>query len=70
MVYDFDTYWADYFNPSTVAFQIGYKSDKGIWGEFPNPPEDLGKLLSKAVKQKCCIFWVDFSLRDVKLVTE
>jgi len=70
MVYDFDTYWADYFNPNTVAFQIGYKSDMGIWGQFPNPPEDLGKLLSRAVKQKCCIFWVDFSLRDVKLITE
>jgi hypothetical protein len=70
MVNEFAKYWADYFKPNTVGFQIGYRDDKKTWEKFDNPPADLGKLIVKDVEQNCGVFWVDFTLRDVKLISK
>lgn len=70
MLDEFQNYWADYFKPNTVGFQIGYRADKQIWEKYTNPPCDLGKLIVKDVEQNCGVFWVDFTLRDVKLIPE
>jgi len=65
MVDEFADYWADFFKPNTVLFQIGYKSDKPWWQKLDNPPRDIGEAIAKRVDQECGIFWVDFTLRDV-----
>jgi len=65
MLEEFVEYWASYFYPNTVFFQIGYKSDKPWWSKLKNPPLDIGLAIAQRIKQKCGIFWVDFTLRDV-----
>jgi hypothetical protein len=70
MVDEFSNSWANFFKPNPVGFQIGYKEDKKIWEKFSNPPRELGKLIVEKVKQNCGVFWVDFSLRDVNLLSE
>lgn len=62
---EFKYYWADYFFPNTVFFQIGYESDKPWWQKLRNPPEDMGRIIAGNITQKCGIFWVDFTLKDV-----
>jgi len=57
--------WAAYFSPNTVFFQIGYGADKNWWGKFQNPPKTIGDAIAEKVVQKCGIFWVDFTLREV-----
>jgi hypothetical protein len=68
MLEEFRSYWADYFFPNTVFFQIGYGSDKPWWQKMKNAPEIMGKRIARSVKQSCGIFWVDFTLRDVSLI--
>jgi len=68
MLEEFSSYWADYFFHNTVFFQIGYKSDKPWWQKMKNAPEIMGRIIANNVKQKCGIFWVDFTLRDVSLL--
>ena len=48
-------------------FQIGYKADRGIWGEMENPAHDLGTALleSCTTDNDIGIIWVDFTLADV-----
>ncbi len=58
-------YWADYFAPNPVGFQIGYEADKTWWGNLSNPPQVLGKALAQGTEQPCSIFWVDFTIKDV-----
>ena len=65
MLEEFKSYWAAYFYPNTVFFQIGYKSDRPWWRKMKVPPEYMGKRIAENVKQDCGIFWVDFTLRDV-----
>ena len=65
MLEEFVEYWASYFYPNTVFFQIGYKSDKPWWEKLGNPPLDIGLAIAQRIKQKCGIFWVDFTLRDI-----
>ncbi len=62
---EFADYWADFFKPNTVFFQIGYKSDKPWWQKLDNPPKIIGDAIKERVKQEVGIFWVDFTLRDV-----
>lgn len=59
--------WAKHFAPNTVMYQIGYPSDKRIWGKFDQPEYELGAYLAEgaAEDQNVGIIWVDFSLRDV-----
>lgn len=56
--------WADYFYPNPVAFQIGYDADRAVWQGFSDPLQ-LGRELSKGVKQELYLYWVDFTLREV-----
>lgn len=65
MIEEFVDYWADYFKPNTVFFQIGYRSDRPWWKRLPNPPRNIGRAIARRIDQECGIFWVDFTLRDV-----
>lgn len=65
MIDEFVHYWADYFKPNPVFFQIGYKSDKSWWAKLHHPPSDIGQAIARRITQQCGIFWVDFTLRDV-----
>ncbi len=65
MLEEFTHYWADYFKPNMVGFQIGYSSDHKWWGELKVPPQDIGIAIAREIEQECCVFWVDFTLRDV-----
>lgn len=62
---EFIEYWAAYFAPNMVFFQIGYPRDRAIWSKLRVPPEILGKLLAQNITQECGVFWVDFTLREV-----
>ncbi|HEX9975413.1 MAG TPA: hypothetical protein VGD14_25410, partial [bacterium] len=65
MVEEFVVYWADYFKPNTIFCQIGYRSDRPWWEKLKTPPKDIGMTIASNIEQKCGIFWVDFTLRDV-----
>jgi hypothetical protein len=65
MLDEFVDYWAEYFAPNMVFFQIGYPSDRPWWQKMSNPPKDMGKAIAQRISQRCGIFWVDFTLRDV-----
>lgn len=65
MVDEFVNYWADFFKPNPVYYQIGYRSDRTWWEKLNNPPKDLGEAIAKKLDQECGIFWVDFTLRSV-----
>lgn len=65
MLKEFTDYWGDYFKPNMVGYQIGYGSDRKWWGELTEPPQDIGIAIAREIEQKCCIFWVDFTLRNV-----
>lgn len=69
MLKEFANYWAKHFKPNTVFFQVGYKSDRLWWQKLDNPPEKIGKAIARRIKQKCGIFWVDFTLRDIFLLS-
>jgi len=62
---EFTLYWADYFKPNMVGFQIGYGSDRKWWGTLDVPPRDIGVATANSIEQQCCVFWVDFTLREV-----
>ncbi len=65
MLDEFAEYWAAYFVPNTVFFQIGYPSDRFWWQKMENPPGEMGQAIAERVSQNCGIFWVDFTLREV-----
>jgi len=65
MLKEFIVYWADYFEPNTVFFQFGYRSDKPWWQKLEDPPVDIGNTIAQNISQECGIFWVDFTLRDI-----
>lgn len=65
LIDEFVEYWADFFKPNTVCFQIGYKADKSWWQELNNPPKDIGDAIKERIEQNFGVFWVDFTLRDV-----
>lgn len=65
MVDEFVNYWADFFKPNPVYYQIGYSADRIWWEKLNNPPKDLGEAISKELNQECGIFWVDFTLRSI-----
>jgi hypothetical protein len=65
MVAEFSEYWADYFKPNPVYFQIGYGSDRKWWKDFETPPKAIGEAITNKVEQETGIFWVDFTLREV-----
>ena len=65
MMREFVTYWADYFKPNTVFFQIGYPRDSIWWQKLNNPPKEIGIAIAQNISQDCGIFWVDFSLKKV-----
>ncbi|MFO7888851.1 MAG: hypothetical protein R6V04_00770 [bacterium] len=62
---EFTGYWADYFKPNMVGYQIGYDSDRKWWDALTVPPQDIGIAIAREIEQQCCVFWVDFTLRDV-----
>jgi len=65
MVDEFSNYWADYFKPNPVYFQIGYRSDRSWWKDLVTPPKNIGDAINDKVEQETGIFWVDFTLREV-----
>jgi hypothetical protein len=65
MVNEFKNDWSPRFYPNTVFFQIGYEADKDWWHYFNDPPKELGEWITKDIPQKCGVFWVDFTLKDV-----
>jgi len=65
MVVEFSDYWADYFKPNPVYFQIGYGSDRLWWKDIDTPPKIVGEAIAEKVEQETGIFWVDFTLREV-----
>jgi len=65
MVTEFSEYWADFFRPNPVYFQIGYGSDRKWWKNFETPPRTVGDSIAYKVEQETGIFWVDFTLREV-----
>jgi hypothetical protein len=67
MVDEFSNYWADYFKPNPVYFQIGYRSDRSWWEDLDTPPKAIGDAIIDKVVQETGIFWVDFTLREVLL---
>jgi len=70
MLDEFVIYWADYFKPNPVGYQIGYGSDRSWWEKFDTPPKDIGMTIAWNIDQSCSIFWVDFTLRDVLPTSE
>jgi hypothetical protein len=70
MVNEFADYWAKYFKPNPVYFQIGYRSDREWWKNLETPPKALGEAIVSKVEQETGIFWVDFTLREVHLVSD
>ena len=65
MMDEFVNYWADYFKPNMVFFQIGYRKDRQWWQQLDNPPSDIGTAIAQSISQNCGIFWVDFTLKEV-----
>lgn len=58
--------WADFFYPSPVIYQIGYRADRPWWSALPAPiPQTMGRDLCRQTRQDCGIAWVDFTLREV-----
>ncbi|MCK5146734.1 hypothetical protein KAR48_08250 [bacterium] len=65
MANEFVNYWAAYFKPNHVGFQVGYGADRPWWEALDTPPKDIGGALADRIDQPCSIFWVDFTLREV-----
>ena len=62
-------YWADFFAPNIVMYQIGYSSDYDWWKDEPNPPKKIGEQIALNVtssEQEIGIVWVDFTLHPTK----
>ena len=59
--------WAKRYAPQPVMFQIGYRADRGIWGELENPAKDLGTYIAESCDSgnDVGIIWVDFTLNQV-----
>lgn len=63
--------WADTYSPNPVMFQIGYEWDKSWWNSYENPPLTIGKEIALWISntnQEIGIYWVDFTLRDDKVM--
>jgi Carbohydrate binding domain len=45
--------------------QIGYPSDKNIWGSMSNPAKTIGTAIQTAVGKPISVIWVDFSITQV-----
>ncbi len=57
--------WANYFSPSTVMFQVGYREDYNWWKNETNPPKVIGEQIAQKITddvQEIGIIWVDFTL--------
>jgi hypothetical protein len=67
MVDEFTNYWAGYFKPNPVYFQIGYRSDRVWWNDLNTPPKAIGEAIIANIDQETGIFWVDFTLRETLL---
>ena len=70
MMDEFVSYWANYFQPNIVFFQIGYSSDRSWWQKLEHPPSYIGTAIAQNISQNCGIFWVDFTLKEVIPITE
>jgi hypothetical protein len=64
MVSEFSV-WGQTFAPSPVGFQYGYKSDKGWWDDFADPPSAIGNALLSAIPNTRDLVWVDFTAYDI-----
>jgi hypothetical protein len=64
MVEDFRR-WANAFDPFPVGFQYGYPDDRKWWGEFTDPPREIGDALLKNISNTTGLYWVDFTVLEV-----
>ncbi|NUM44091.1 MAG: hypothetical protein HUU38_05245 [Anaerolineales bacterium] len=64
MLADF-TAWGEHFAPAPVGFQFGYPADRPWWGEYPDPPAEIGNALLQNIPNTESLFWVDFTILDV-----
>jgi len=65
IVTEFTQYWAAFFYPNPVYFQIGYPADRFWWRKLADPVGEIGTAIASGLKQECGIFWVDFTLREI-----
>ncbi len=45
--------------------QIGYPSDKNIWGSMSDPIKQIGSAIKTEIGRPISVFWVDFSIKEV-----
>jgi len=64
MVGEFKT-WGETFAPASVGFQYGYRSDKKWWGDFSDPPKEIGQALVNEVPNLADLYWVDFTAEEI-----
>ncbi|MCP4543676.1 MAG: hypothetical protein GY832_41715 [Chloroflexi bacterium] len=57
--------WGQAFAPAQVGFQYGYSSDKEWWGEFDDPPGDIGRVLLDRIPNATDLYWVDFTAEQI-----
>lgn|GEM_PF-1201401 len=67
---EFVPYWADYFKPNAVFFQVGYPSDRKWWSKLNDPPSDIAAAIAGGISQEFGITWVDFSMKEVLPVSQ
>ena len=57
--------WGKAFAPAPVGFQYGYSSDEEWWGEFSDPPGDIGQALLDRIPNATDLYWVDFTAEQI-----
>ncbi|VVB51197.1 Carbohydrate binding domain protein [uncultured archaeon] len=56
---------ASRFPKNPFVAQIGYPSDKAIWGTMSDPAKTIGTAIQTAVRKPISVIWVDFSITTV-----
>lgn len=50
---------------NSYGAQIGYPSDKNIWGSMSDPAKEVGLAVQTAIGRPISVFWVDFTITNV-----
>lgn len=64
MMIDFKN-WANYFDGSDVAYQVGYPKDKVWWGDLNNPLVNITERIVQDIENAKYCFWVDFTADQI-----
>jgi len=57
--------WGRTFAPAPVGFQYGYPDDKKWWGNFADPPGEIGRALASKIPNLSDLYWVDFTAQEI-----